>query len=78
MEKKFAAIIQQFIAVKNGMLNDTNLLQTLEEIINVTVAAFRNGHLTYYGLQQYTIAIQIADFRLHLLPEPLVSGLSRH
>ena len=45
---KITDIIKESVSVKNKVLEDSRLLDTIEKTIAVTVAALRNGNRLYF------------------------------
>ena len=48
MQEKIKHIITESVAVKNKLLQDERILQSLEDITNCIVQAFRNGNRVYF------------------------------
>jgi D-sedoheptulose 7-phosphate isomerase len=48
MREKFKTIITNSIAVKQVLLNDETILDTLEKVINVIINCFKNGNRVYF------------------------------
>jgi D-sedoheptulose 7-phosphate isomerase len=48
MQEKIKNIITESVSVKNKLLADEPLLKTVENIVNLIVAAFKNGNRIYF------------------------------